>query len=1334
MGLVNPERKTYRKFPSFLSTLIWVIMMGATTPLFAQVIDLEREVLLDQECDQYSVSLEVGVNPPPVPKEVVLLIDRSGSMGLEIPGDVNEPMDYAKEAAIGFIEGLFAPENNPTGLNRVAVISYSIYAWLDYGFADASQKDDIIASIEGLFASGGTNISKASHAARELILGGISQDDIYNDIDLVPGDLDGATFDCEVSRSVLLLTDGVTNRRFLNNIPCTSNPRPPFPQNATACMLDAIDAGQALWSISMDGVQYEQSVFGIGLVGALYPNAREAATFTLEAIQNKGLSITDDASELQSIYQQILSELALPGSEAMLTEKLPAGLDLVPGSLQPQQASYDSQSRTISWDIGDLEQDNYTLDYAVTSNASTQCGDLQFDQGVLDYTDYQCQQVNANFPNVSVCVPCLDIGSIEMEQVNCDPSVNYQAEIDTSGCVPESLEILWELFLNGEDIASINGDEIDDLQGSFTYGHGDFSGELLARLTVQAQFEACYSLQQQSEFVLALKEAPSPPVSSGDQYACWAEGVEPLIAQVELEEGMEVHWFTSATGGEEIIEPDLSEIGQVTYYAEASDPLTGCTSLERTPVILEYASCGMVLSKEAPAMDSVDCNPLEVGDPVVFTFTLINSGSAPIGQVDLSDPLLSDEPLVGPQSGDQDGDGVLDAGEVWLYQASYALTPEDKEEGQVVNVATARGTVFQTNGDLILETTGNTAFPVCNAPGIEILKSSSLAGEDCKTLMVGDQVPYHFEVTNTGDLPLTGIRIIDPLLDEPELVYQEDEGVLYPGRVWVVDAVITIRQQHIDEGGIWNTAQVLAESALGPVEDTSKTVEVLLCQEGELALLKEAHWGAGVACGQVGDRLLYQFELLNTGNTVLENIRINDPLLGGDLDGPVSGDIDEDGKLDVDELWVYSATYTLGQDDLDRGWVENQALALASTGSGLEVLDRSGTTFDNDLPTISQVCTASGIGLVQAIELIDSNQNGCADEGETLWFEFKIKNMGTTTLFDVIVSEPTLDISGELPELAPGAMDELSFYGSYVISGTDLENGLLTFSSQVTAEDTRGVKWTDRSHPESFSEDAASDFSSFCQGQSGSARMELALTGEWMDDNGDGNSQEGETVRFLAEIRNTGEVPIFSIGLYEEQPNGLEISGESIEVLQPGEMDSLSFEVTYIIGMADLEEGEVVARLLAAGVTSEGDTIEVLSDDPTDDTNMDSDGDGLPDDPTRVVLPRVLAESEVSDEIPFEIFNGISPDGDGLNDYMQINGIENYPQNNFKVFNRWGVQVFEINGYDNVSKRFEGISEGRTTIRQGERLPAGTYYYVLTFSGDNPGQQAYTGYLYINRN
>jgi gliding motility-associated-like protein len=113
-----------------------------------------------------------------------------------------------------------------------------------------------------------------------------------------------------------------------------------------------------------------------------------------------------------------------------------------------------------------------------------------------------------------------------------------------------------------------------------------------------------------------------------------------------------------------------------------------------------------------------------------------------------------------------------------------------------------------------------------------------------------------------------------------------------------------------------------------------------------------------------------------------------------------------------------------------------------------------------------------------------------------------------------------------------------------------------------------------------------------------------------------------------------------------------------------------------------------------------------------------------------------VIECEVLPEIDFEIFNGVTPDDDGYNDYFIITGIENYPNNNMKIYNRWGVLVFETdnyggtNGSENV---FRGISEGRTTIRQNERLPAGTYYYILTFSADNPGKSSYAGYLYVNR-
>jgi gliding motility-associated-like protein len=105
--------------------------------------------------------------------------------------------------------------------------------------------------------------------------------------------------------------------------------------------------------------------------------------------------------------------------------------------------------------------------------------------------------------------------------------------------------------------------------------------------------------------------------------------------------------------------------------------------------------------------------------------------------------------------------------------------------------------------------------------------------------------------------------------------------------------------------------------------------------------------------------------------------------------------------------------------------------------------------------------------------------------------------------------------------------------------------------------------------------------------------------------------------------------------------------------------------------------------------------------------------------------------------VTFEIFNGVTPDGDGLNDYFQIDGIEDYPINNMKIFNRWGVLVWDTDGYGVNGNVFRGVSNGRSTIREEKELPTGTYYYILTFPGagvdDNPGKNNYTGYLYINR-
>ncbi|OXA93367.1 hypothetical protein B0A75_20240, partial [Flavobacterium oncorhynchi] len=95
------------------------------------------------------------------------------------------------------------------------------------------------------------------------------------------------------------------------------------------------------------------------------------------------------------------------------------------------------------------------------------------------------------------------------------------------------------------------------------------------------------------------------------------------------------------------------------------------------------------------------------------------------------------------------------------------------------------------------------------------------------------------------------------------------------------------------------------------------------------------------------------------------------------------------------------------------------------------------------------------------------------------------------------------------------------------------------------------------------------------------------------------------------------------------------------------------------------------------------------------------------------------------------IFNGISPNGDGINDTFVIGGIDCFPNNTVRIFNRYGAKVYEKKGYDNVTNPFEGISDGRATVLKGEKLPTGTYFYTLEYD-DNGKQVQRSGYLYIS--
>lgn len=71
---------------------------------------------------------------------------------------------------------------------------------------------------------------------------------------------------------------------------------------------------------------------------------------------------------------------------------------------------------------------------------------------------------------------------------------------------------------------------------------------------------------------------------------------------------------------------------------------------------------------------------------------------------------------------------------------------------------------------------------------------------------------------------------------------------------------------------------------------------------------------------------------------------------------------------------------------------------------------------------------------------------------------------------------------------------------------------------------------------------------------------------------------------------------------------------------------------------------------------------------------------------------------------PLAIPTGFTPNGDGVNDVWDIEGLGAYPNVFVQVFNRWGSVVFSSKGYPTA---WDGQFNGTP-------LPAATYYYTLT--------------------
>jgi len=83
------------------------------------------------------------------------------------------------------------------------------------------------------------------------------------------------------------------------------------------------------------------------------------------------------------------------------------------------------------------------------------------------------------------------------------------------------------------------------------------------------------------------------------------------------------------------------------------------------------------------------------------------------------------------------------------------------------------------------------------------------------------------------------------------------------------------------------------------------------------------------------------------------------------------------------------------------------------------------------------------------------------------------------------------------------------------------------------------------------------------------------------------------------------------------------------------------------------------------------------------------------------------------------VYGGFSPNGDDVNDFFIIRGLEDHPAHNIRVFNRWGNMIFEGENYQN---NWDGTWNGG-------RLPQGTYFYFVELN--DASKTKLSGAVYI---
>jgi uncharacterized repeat protein (TIGR01451 family) len=441
---------------------------------------------------------------------------------------------------------------------------------------------------------------------------------------------------------------------------------------------------------------------------------------------------------------------------------------------------------------------------------------------------------------------------------------------------------------------------------------------------------------------------------------------------------------------------DTTDDDKITNTATASSDQTQPQDSSVDQPIDYKPDLSIVKSVES-VTDTNNDNLVDAGDVINYSIVVTNTGDVTLTGVSVTDPLTGGTLssgvtlAVGPtgtetlttsytiQQADINNHGVV---------GIIDTTDDDK----ITNTATASSDQTQPQDSSVDQ-------PIDYKPDLSIVKTVTSVTDTNNDNLVdaGDVINYSIVVTNTGDVTLTGVSVTDPLTGGPL-----SSGVTLavgPTGTETLTTSYTIQQGDVDSHGvvgnidttdddkITNTATATSDQT----QPQDSSVDQPIDYKPDLSIVKSVESISGSDhLADVGDVITYDITVTNTGNVTLTDVMVTDQIDGQSAitldtnhstlttadDAVLTGDSNNNGKLDVGETWVYEYNYTVTQADID----SHGKLGFIDEGVAANPSQVNGTIFPPHDPSIDSKAIftagtdlpATGSGLIQSFVRIDN--------------------------------------------------------------------------------------------------------------------------------------------------------------------------------------------------------------------------------------------------------------------------------------------------------------------------------------------------------------------------